>query len=198
MLKQVNEARNAFNQHARLKQGLLAYCENARTRYTDNPVALEILSTIIFTIKNAPTPDDRETYINEKHYSRRAKWNNKAKALQERERRRQGVPTMGEHLAKKRRQNDELRHEQMTSDYFTEFIHPNDESTTLVSYQPIERKGEKRIPLEPKYERPKPGKPAPIIPNDSDEPPLEFETEKNAGGFNFAIDIPKDPYDNGQ
>ncbi len=179
MIKQMQEARAAFAANTRIRQGLLAYCTNAKERYPENSDVQEILTTIIFTIQHDPMPDDRETYFNERHYSRRAKWNVKAKRTQERERRRQGIPTMEEHLARKKAQNSALRQEQLTDPYYTEMIHPGGETSHVQSYRPIVRKGQStpRIPLETKPERPRsPNQPKTKFPREyPEDQELEFE-----------------------
>ncbi len=106
MIEQMQEARALHTSLVQLREGLAAYCQSAKDRYPTNSDLQEVLTTILYTIKSAPIPDDRATYVNERHYSRRAKWNIKAQVEQERKRRLAGVPEKREAMAALRAQRD--------------------------------------------------------------------------------------------
>lgn len=99
MIEQMQEARAMHRALVSLRETISAYAENAKARYPANAELQEVLTAIQFTIKAAPMPDDRATYVNERYYSRRAKWNIRAQERQERKRRALGVPTKEEAMA---------------------------------------------------------------------------------------------------
>jgi hypothetical protein len=92
MIEQMQEARAQHTALIQLRESLSAYFQSAKERYPQNSELQEVLQTALYTIKSAPVPDDRATYVNERYYSRRAKWNIKAQADQERKRRLLGIP----------------------------------------------------------------------------------------------------------
>lgn len=196
MLTQVQEARAMHRALIALRDGLMSYCANAKERYRGNTDLQEVLTTIALTVEHHHIPDDRETYINERHYSRRAKWNTKARRTQEQQRRAQGIPTMEEYLAWKKRENRDRRDLERSDPYFTEFVHPEGETTTFQSYNPI-RERKASAPREPT-------RPAIIFPRDHpDDKPLEFETldelpkpaDTNlTAAPSFSLDEPEDKY----
>lgn len=196
MLIQVQEARAMHRALIALRDGLMSYCANAKERYRTNAELQEVLTTISLTAEYHHIPDDRETYINERHYSKRAKWNTKARRTQEQQRRARGIPTMEEHLRDKKRDNRDLRDMQMTDPHYTEFVHPDGETTTFQSYNPIRD----RQPVGAKV----PKRPAIIFPRDHpDDKPLEFETLEElpkpadtnlTPAPSFSLDEPEDKY----
>lgn len=96
MIEQMQEARALHRALVSLREAISAYAENAKARYPANTELQEVLTAIQFTIKAAPVPDDRATYVNERYYSRRGKYNVKAQIAQERKRREMGIPTKQE------------------------------------------------------------------------------------------------------
>ena len=196
MLLQIQEARAMHRALLALREGLIAYCQSAKERYRDNTQLQEVLTTIALTAQHHHIPDDRETYINERHYSRRAKWNTKARRQQEQQRRAKGIPTMEEHLRDKKRGNRDLRDMQMSDPHYVEFVHPEGETTTFQSYNPIRDRSPSASAA--------PKRPATIFPRDHpDDKPLEFETLDDlpkpadtnlTPAPSFSLDEPEDKY----
>lgn len=173
MIEQMQEARAQHTALVQLRESLSAYLQSARERYPQNAELQEVVVTALYTIKSAPVPDDRATYVNERHYSRRAKWNIKAQADQERKRRILGIPEKREAMSILHTRNVVSRQlavdNALASDPFTTGIGKSDQ----------ERAAEQLLAREPAVLMPtrthsRPGLKLPR--DDPDDPELEFET----------------------
>lgn len=177
MIEQMQEARAQHTALVQLRESLSAYLQSARERYPQNAELQEVVLTALYTIKSAPVPDDRATYVNERHYSRRAKWNIKAQADQERKRRLLGIPEKREAMGILHARNVASRNlaidTTIASDPFTNEGKSDQERAAEQLLAEID------FPQEPTVRMParahsRPGLKMPR--DDPDDPELEFET----------------------
>lgn len=176
-MEQVRESRAAFAAWQQLHGLLTEYIARAKSRYPNNVELQETLTAIDYNIRALPAPTDKATYVNERYYLRFARKNDRAKARQALQRRMAGIPTREETVAEAR-------------------IRAAEEQSYHSSRMQIRNR-----PPQPHQSH------APIMPRSfPDDRPLEFESqaemlgqreENFPSGPNFGLDIPADPYDNG-
>lgn len=196
MIEQMQEARAQHTALVQLRETLSAYFQSAKERYPQNAELQEVLQTALYTIKSAPVPDDRATYVNERHYSRRAKWNIKAQADQERKRRRLGIPEKREAMEALRARNAASRglavETMLACDPFTTSVKSDQERAAEQLLAEIDFQ-EPAVQM-PQRAHSRPGLKMPR--DEPDDPDLEFETPEElapianlpAGTTGLAID----------
>lgn len=99
MIAQMQEARAAHNAFVQLRETIFAIAAGAKQRHYANAELQEVLDALVATIKLQPSPDDRQTFLNEHHYRRAKRHNVRQQERQEIARRMAGVPTADEALA---------------------------------------------------------------------------------------------------
>lgn len=150
MLEQVRESRANHAELIALRDLILNYISHAQKMHASNVELQEVLGALDYHVRIRPVPDDRATYMNEKYYSRFGKRNAKAKE-------RQALIRAGAFAPSQRMQvalDNGERHIQSESRAFRQY-QPNVTNTMPSG---------KRHYVKP------------IIPDDSNEPPLEFDT----------------------
>lgn len=177
MIEQMQEARAQHTALVSLRETLSAYFHSAKERYPQNVELQEVLQTALYTIKSAPVPDDRATYVNERHYSRRAKWNIKAQADQERKRRLLGIPEKREAMGILHARNTASRQlaidTTIASDPFAQEGKSDQERAAEQLLAEIDFQQELAVRM-PTRAHSRPGLKMPR--DDPDDPELEFET----------------------
>lgn len=99
MIAQMQEARAAHTAFTQLRETVFAIAAGAKQRHYANAELRDVLDAMVATIQLQPTPDDRQTFLNEHHYRRAKRHNVRQQERQEIARRMAGVPTQDEALA---------------------------------------------------------------------------------------------------
>lgn len=199
MIEQMQEARAAHRAFTNLRENILAICAGAKQRYYSNADLLNVLDAMIAHVNLTPTPQDRATYVNERHYARHQKHNEDGRKKQEVARRMAGVPTVQEAMAILHGKNALRRADLPTSPaFYTDDLNV-EMSTIPLGRSDQERRAEELLAGDP-FATPtaKPSRAGIIFPRDDpDDPELEFETpEELAPIANLptgAVDVIIDP-----
>lgn len=178
MIEQMQEARAAHRAFTQLREQMLAICAGAKQRFYNNPDLQNVLDAIISHVNLLPTPTDRATYVNERHYERHQKRNEEVRKSQEVARRMVGVPTVEEAMAILNGKNALRRADLPTSP--TAYMPESGDAmpTFPAGKSDQERRAEELLAGDPfTTQAHKPSCAGIIFPRDDpDDPPLEFET----------------------
>jgi hypothetical protein len=167
MIAQMQEARAAHNAFTQLRETIFAIAAGAKQRHYANAELCDVLDAMVATIQLQPSPDDRQTFLNEHHYRRAKKHNVRQQERQEIARRMAGVPTSDEALAILHAKNALRRADLPTSP--DAYITPKADPSALP---------------DPFAAPAKPSRPNIIFPRDDpDDLPLDFEGEASDSLF---------------
>lgn len=178
MIEQMQEARAAHRAFCQLREQVLAICSGAKQRYYNDPNVQNVLDAIISHVNLHPTPTDRATYVNERHYERHQKRNEEVRKSQEIARRMAGVPTVEEAMAILHGKNALRRADLPTNPAFYLPDTANAMPVFPSGKSDQERRAEELLAGDP-FAAPqaKPSRSGIIFPRDDpDDPELEFET----------------------
>lgn len=197
VIELMRESRANIQIHKQMKEGLLAYLEEAKARYYNQPELHKILNGVVDFINYQPQVDDRATYKNEHHYRRAAKVNDKQRERQASVRRAKGVPTVEEALVILNARNALRRADLPTQPA----VYKSDQElrAEYLLANPGALSDDPFANYSPEPERKAtPSRPGIIFPRDDpDDPELEFETPEEltpiANLPTGAVDVIIDP-----
>lgn len=188
IIELMKEARAHERYGTGLRNFIFSYFENVASRYPNNKELIEVFRSLVYQVRIIEKPDDRCIWKNEHHYGRKAKVNDRMRERQTIARRMAGVPTADEALAILQARNELRRMGLPTTNEFSErpkILDGISDPFAAIGHTPE---------LIPTYRErpPAPSRPDLIIPDDTDEPPLEFDLPPGATLGENNLNIPLD------